>query len=170
MIVEVVGKPCFSSRDFMEHEIVSNSPDETMALGRKIGFYLKGGEVVAFHGPLGSGKTHLIKGIIAGAGAEQPRHVTSPTFVIVSEYSAAERGLDIFHIDAYRLDSAEQLRQIGFDELCYPRSVVLVEWADKVQSILDGFNCIWIKLSHQGPQIRRIHFENLPSHIADAIV
>jgi tRNA threonylcarbamoyladenosine biosynthesis protein TsaE len=154
----------------MEREIISNSPAETMALGEKIGSHLKGGEVIALCGPLGSGKTHLIKGIIAGAGGEQPRHVTSPTFVIVSEYTAAGRDLDIFHVDAYRLSSPEQLRLIGFDELCYPRSAVLIEWADKVQSLLEGINCIWLKLSHQGPQTRLIHLENMPPYIAGAIM
>jgi tRNA threonylcarbamoyladenosine biosynthesis protein TsaE len=154
----------------MEREIVSNSPAETMALGEKIGSHLQGGEVIALCGPLGSGKTHLIKGIIAGAGGEQPRHVTSPTFVIVNEYTAAGHDLDIYHVDAYRLNSPEELCQIGFDELCYPRSAVLIEWADKVQSLLDGINCIWLKLSHQGPQTRHIRLENIPPYIAGAII
>jgi tRNA threonylcarbamoyladenosine biosynthesis protein TsaE len=141
-----------------------------MALGERIGSRLKGGEVVALCGPLGSGKTHLIKGIVAGAGAEEPRHVTSPTFVIVSEYTAAGHGLDIYHVDAYRLSSAEELRQLGFDELCYPRSVVLLEWADKVRSVLDGIDCIRLEISHQGPQTRLIRLENVPPHVAGAIM
>ncbi len=141
-----------------------------MALGKQIGSHLKGGEVIALCGPLGSGKTHLIKGIIAGAGAEQPRHVTSPTFVIVNEYSAAESSLDIYHIDAYRLSSSGQLQMIGFDELCYPRSVVLVEWADKVKEVLDNISCIWITLSHLGEVARLIRLENIPPHIISGII
>jgi len=154
----------------MECEIISNSPAETMALGEKIGSHLKGGEVIALCGPLGSGKTHLIKGIVAGAGAEKPQNVTSPTFVIVNEYTAAGHGLDIYHIDAYRLRSAEQLQMIGFDELCYPRSVVLVEWADKISSALNSIHCIWLKLSHLDKEIRLIRLENIPAYIAGAII
>ena len=70
----------------MDLDIISNSPDETIEVGRKIGSQLKGGEVFAICGQLGAGKTHLIKGLAAGAGAkEAARSVNSPTFVIVNE-------------------------------------------------------------------------------------
>jgi len=81
----------------MHFDAVSNSVDETIEIGRKIGAQLKGGEIIGVSGPLGSGKTHLIKGIAAGAGATDAQNVTSPTFVIVNEYAGR---LDIFHIDA----------------------------------------------------------------------
>jgi tRNA threonylcarbamoyladenosine biosynthesis protein TsaE len=71
----------------MDFKIVSNSPGETIELGRKIGSKLRGGEIIAVCGELGSGKTHLIKGIAAGAGADDSKQVTSPTFVIVNEYT-----------------------------------------------------------------------------------
>ena len=86
----------------MDFDVVSNSPEETIELGRKVGSQLKGGEVIAVCGALGSGKTHLIKGIAEGAGAAESKKVTSPTFVIINEYKGR---LDIYHIDAYRLDS-----------------------------------------------------------------
>jgi len=108
----------------MELKIDSNSPDQTIELGQRLGSQLKGGEVIAVCGPLGSGKTHLIKGIAAGAGAQDSRDVTSPTFVIVNEYSSR---LDIYHIDAYRLDSTAEFEMLGFDDFCYPQSVVLIE-------------------------------------------
>src|SRR5512136_1371056 len=113
----------------MDLTVTSRSPEETIELGRRIGSRLKGGEVFAICGPLGSGKTHLIKGIAAGAGAEDLRSVTSPTFVIVNEYKGR---LDIYHIDAYRLKSLAEFEMLGFDDLCYPQSVVLIEWADKI--------------------------------------
>ncbi|GAJ12911.1 unnamed protein product [marine sediment metagenome] len=100
----------------MDFDIVFNSPEETVEFGRKIGSQLKGGEVVAVCGPLGSGKTYLIKGIAAGAGAKDSgRHVNSPTFVIVNEYSGR---VDIYHIDAYRLNSVAEFEMIGFDDFC----------------------------------------------------
>ena len=143
-------------------DITSNSPDETIELGREIGSQLKGGEVIALVGPLGSGKTHLIKGIAAGAGATDNRQVNSPTFVIVNEYAGR---LDIYHIDAYRLNSVCEFEMIGFDDFCYPQSVVLIEWADKIESALQSLDYIRIELSHTSQTQRSIHIENTPEYI-----
>jgi len=148
----------------MDLDITSESPEQTIELGRKIGSQLKGGEIVAVCGPLGSGKTHLIKGIAAGAGAEDNgRGVNSPTFVIVKEYAGR---LDIYHIDAYRLGSIAEFEMIGFDDFCYPQSVVLIEWADKVESALRAIDYIRIELFHAGETQRNIHVENTPEYIA----
>jgi tRNA threonylcarbamoyladenosine biosynthesis protein TsaE len=142
--------------------ITSNSPEETMALGRRIGAALRGGEVFAICGPLGSGKTHLIKGIAAGAGAEDQAGVTSPTFVLVNEY----RGrFDLYHLDAYRLDSVDDFERLGFDDFCYPESVVLIEWADKVEPALRGMDPIRIDLAHAGTRQRVIRLRNVPEHL-----
>ena len=146
----------------MEFDIISNSPGDTIELGRRIGSQLKGGEVVAVCGPLGSGKTHLIKGIAVGAGAEDSRIVNSPTFVIVNEYSGR---LDIYHIDVYRLNSVSEFEMIGFDDFCHPRSVVLIEWADKIESALRTIDYIRIELIHTGRTARKIHIENTPEYM-----
>jgi tRNA threonylcarbamoyladenosine biosynthesis protein TsaE len=144
-------------------DITTNSAGETVKFGQKIGSQLKGGEVIALYGPLGSGKTHLIKGIVAGLGAEDAANeVTSPTFVLVNEYSGR---LDIYHIDAYRLDSIAQFEQIGFDDYCHPGSVVLIEWADKIEQALAGINYIKIELSHLGQTARTIRITNAPDYI-----
>ncbi|MHC4571565.1 MAG: tRNA (adenosine(37)-N6)-threonylcarbamoyltransferase complex ATPase subunit type 1 TsaE [Planctomycetota bacterium] len=147
----------------MDLDVTSNSPEETIEFGQKIGSQLRGGEVLAICGSLGSGKTHLIKGIAAGAGAEDSRQVTSPTFVIVNEYAGK---LDIYHIDAYRLSSVGEFEMIGFDEYCRPQSVVVIEWADKVELALQGINYIRIELSHAGESKRKIHIENIPEYLA----
>jgi len=146
----------------MSFEIISNSPEETIKLGRRIGSQLKGGEVIGICGLLGSGKTHLIKGIAAGAGAEDSKRVNSPTFVIVKEYSGR---VDIYHIDAYRLSSIAEFEMIGFDEYCRPQSVVLIEWADKIESALKAIDYIRIELFHAGETKRKIHVENAPRYI-----
>jgi tRNA threonylcarbamoyladenosine biosynthesis protein TsaE len=146
----------------MEFNFISNSPQETIEIGRKIGSQLKGGEIIGICGQLGSGKTHLIKGIAAGAGAEDSRKVNSPTFVIVNEYIGR---LDIFHIDAYRLNSVGEFEALGFDDFCYPQSVVLIEWADKVESALRTVKYIRAELTHKGPTQRRIRLENLPDYV-----
>lgn len=140
----------------------TNSPEETIELGRKLGSQLKGGEVLAICGPLGSGKTHLIKGIATGIGAKDSKSVNSPTFVIVNQYLGR---LDIYHIDAYRLDSISDFEMLGFDDFCYPDSVVLIEWADKVEAALGSIDYIRIELEHEGPTNRTIRIKNVPEYI-----
>jgi tRNA threonylcarbamoyladenosine biosynthesis protein TsaE len=146
----------------METHITSYSPEETIALGHAIGSQLKGGEVIAIVGPLGSGKTHLIKGIALGAGAADRKGVNSPTFVIINQYVGR---LDIYHIDAYRLDSVADFEMLGFDDLCYPESVVLIEWADKVETAIKDTNPMRIELAHTAPDTRTICLRNQPPHI-----
>jgi tRNA threonylcarbamoyladenosine biosynthesis protein TsaE len=147
----------------MDFSITTNSLGETIDFGRRFGSQLRGGEVVALCGPLGSGKTHLIKGIVEGLGAEgTANEVISPTFVLVNEY---EGRFDVFHIDAYRLDSIAQFEQIGFDDYCYHGSVVLIEWADKIEKALAGINYIWIELAHIGLSSRAINIKNAPDYV-----
>jgi tRNA threonylcarbamoyladenosine biosynthesis protein TsaE len=146
----------------MKLDIISESPEQTIELGRTIGQQLKGGEIVAVCGALGSGKTHLIKGIAAGAGAQDRRRVTSPTFVIVNEYAGR---FDIYHVDAYRLNSIEEFEMIGFDDFCRPGSVVLIEWADKIEAALQTMDYIRIEITHAGKTKRQIHIENAPVYI-----
>ncbi len=155
----------------MNMDVVSNSPEETIEVGRKVGSQLKGGEVIAVCGILGSGKTHFIKGIAAGAGAVESKKVTSPTFVIINEYKSRpseglDKGqLDIYHIDAYRLESISEFEMLGFDDYCEPGSVVLIEWADKIELALKNIDYIRVELSHAGESKRRIQVENVPDYI-----
>lgn len=154
----------------MELDITSESPEQTIELGRKIGQQLKGGEIIAVCGPLGSGKTHLIKGIAAGTGAQDRKRVTSPTFVIVNEYkgrtsASAVEPLDIYHVDAYRLNSLDEFEMIGFDDFCYPGSVVLIEWADKIEAALQTMDYIRIEINHAGKTKRKIHIKNAPQYM-----
>ncbi|MBN2588908.1 MAG: tRNA (adenosine(37)-N6)-threonylcarbamoyltransferase complex ATPase subunit type 1 TsaE [Sedimentisphaerales bacterium] len=144
------------------YNIVTDSPQETIELGRKIGSMLKGGEVIALTGQLGAGKTHLIKGIAAGAGAEDSDTVNSPTFVIVNEYQGR---LDIYHIDAYRLESIAEFEVLGFDDYCYPNSIVVIEWADKIEAALKTINYIRIELEHSGESTRKININNCPEYL-----
>jgi len=145
-----------------EVTITSNSVEETMALGRRIGGRLKGGEVFAICGPLGSGKTHLIKGIAAGAGAEDRANVTSPTFVIVNQYHGR---FDLYHLDAYRIESLAEFEMLGFDDFCYPQSVVLIEWADKIERALHDIDYVRIDLAHAGERMRTLRLRNLPEYL-----
>ncbi|UCD50467.1 MAG: tRNA (adenosine(37)-N6)-threonylcarbamoyltransferase complex ATPase subunit type 1 TsaE [Phycisphaerales bacterium] len=146
----------------MSKAFTSHSPEETIEFGQTLGRQLRGGEIIAMVGPLGSGKTHLIKGIALGAGAEDRKVVNSPTFVLINQYQGR---LDIYHIDAYRLDSVAEFEMLGFDDLCYPESVVVIEWADKVEAALAETHPIHIELCHAGPRTRTIHIRNTPDHL-----
>ena len=150
-----------SNEENQKFELISNSPEETSQLGETIAAKLTGGEVICFIGPLGSGKTCLIKGISRGLKAFDAEHVNSPTFVLINEYSGPDCAFDIYHIDAYRLNSIAEFEMLGFDDLCYRRSIVLIEWADKVQSALNDIDCIKIELAHITPTQRKIKIKNL---------
>jgi len=146
----------------MDFVITSESPEQTIEIGHRIGQQLKGGEIIAVCGLLGSGKTHLIKGIVAGTGAQDRKRVTSPTFVIVNEYTGR---LDIYHVDAYRLNSIDEFEMIGFDDFCSPHSVVLIEWADKIEAALQTMDYIRIEIAHAGKTKRKIHIKNAPIYM-----
>lgn len=147
----------------MDFSFTSHSPQQTIKFGQQLGSQLKGGEVITLCGPLGSGKTHLIKGIVRGLDAEgAANEVTSPTFVLVNEYTGR---LDVFHIDAYRINSIPEFEQIGFDDYCYPGSVVLIEWADKIIKALSGVKYIKIELEHLDSDHRTIRITNAPDYI-----
>ena len=138
--------------------ITSNSVEETINLGKQIGQQLNGGEVFALIGNLGAGKTHMIKGIATGLNID-PSEVNSPTFTLINEY---EGRLPLHHIDAYRFDNPSQLEALGFDELCYPPNIVIVEWANIVTDLINDFNPIEITIEHTGETTRNITIKNLP--------
>ena len=143
-------------------QLTTDSPEQTIALGRFLGEHLRGGEVLAIDGALGTGKTHLIKGIAAGVGTEQMDQVNSPTFVLVNEYQGR---LDLYHIDAYRLDRPEDFESLGFDDFLYPGAAVLIEWADKVKVALQDVDTIDLHLSHVSDTKRSIAIDNAPEHL-----
>ena len=149
--------------------LTSDSPERTIEIGRSLGGALQGGEVIYLIGPLGSGKTHLIQGIARGAGVEETTAVISPTFVLVNEYFAPTLGLELYHIDAYRLNSPAEFEQLGFDDLCRPDAVVLIEWADRVLSVLQNVPAIRVELSHEGPTQRMLVVKNISPAIRAAL-
>lgn len=113
--------------------IVTVGQDETEALGRRLAAELTGGTVVALLGDLGAGKTVLSRGIARGLGITEP--VTSPTFAIVQEYEASP--IRLYHMDMYRLQGARDAVAFGVDDfLDDPEAVTVIEWAERVESIL----------------------------------
>jgi tRNA threonylcarbamoyladenosine biosynthesis protein TsaE len=139
-------------------KIISKSEKETQDLGFGLAQKLKGGEVIALSGNLGTGKTILAKGLARGLGVK--KIVTSPTFVLMKVYRI-ERGrpeLENFvHVDAYRLKSEKDLKEIGvLDWLGHKNSVVAIEWAEKVRKILPK-NAIIIRIK-AGKKENERHF------------
>lgn len=125
-------------------------------MGKRLGESLIGGIAVALIGPLGAGKTHLVKGIAQGNGESDARRVTSPTFTLIQEYSGR---LTIFHIDAYRLRGPTELLALGFDELLRSDTVVIVEWADRVRSALPS-ELLTIEIQPDDATVRTFHFQS----------
>ena len=116
-----------------------SSEEETIAHGREIGAKLVAGETLALVGDLGAGKTHFTKGIVAGLGCGDD--VTSPTFTLVHEYKSGR--LPVFHFDFYRLDSADELLNMGWDDYLDANGVAVVEWADKFPELLPDDTQWW---------------------------
>lgn len=113
--------------------------------GKKMGARLKSGDVVALIGDLGAGKTHLTQGIALSKGYEG--EVTSPTFALVNEYLAGDGGeVDVFHFDVYRLEHAEEMLEIGWEDYLERDGVVVIEWADKFPELVPaGAWCVGIE-------------------------
>ena len=114
--------------------IRTKSEDETKRLGEAIGHSLVPGDIVALTGDLGSGKTCLTKGLAKSLGVSDRYEITSPTFTIVNEYPA--RGMNLWHVDAYRLESAGDILDAGFEDFLGGRGVVVIEWAEKIMAVL----------------------------------
>lgn len=112
-------------------EIRLKGLEETKEFGIKIGNILKGGDIVCLNGELGAGKTTLTKSIGLGLGVTD--YITSPTFTLINEYSGR---LPVYHFDVYRLENADELYDLGFDEYFYGKGVCIIEWADKIEKLL----------------------------------
>jgi tRNA threonylcarbamoyladenosine biosynthesis protein TsaE len=136
--------------------MITHSSEETVALGRELARQLQPPCVVLLEGALGSGKTTLVKGIVAGLGAADEGDVTSPSFTLVHEYGGERR---VYHVDLYRIEAAEELSTLGLDDLIGQQSVVLIEWGEKLNLVGPA---VRIKLEHLGDEARRIIVETSP--------
>jgi len=112
---------------------ITKTREATIKLGEKLARTLKGGQIVALIGELGSGKTTLTKGIAKGLGVKNSRYVNSPSFVIIKEYRGKK---PLYHFDIFRLDSVKDLDTIGYEEYFYGNGICVVEWADKIKKLL----------------------------------
>lgn len=112
--------------------IETRSPEETFALGKKIGEMARPGEIYTLTGDLGVGKTVFTQGVAAGLGITEP--VSSPTFTIVQEYDSGR--LPFYHFDVYRIGDIEEMDEIGYDDYFFGQGICLIEWANLIEEIL----------------------------------
>ena len=109
-----------------------NSLEETTKLGFLIGKLVHSGDILCLTGDLGTGKTHITKGI--AKGLEIDDHITSPTFTIVNEYDSGRLKLN--HFDVYRVSDPDEIYAIGFDDYIFSEAVSIIEWANYIEDIL----------------------------------
>ena len=130
----------------MKKKTITNSPQETIDFAKGLASSLKPGTVLCLEGNLGSGKTTFIKGLAEGLGLKRPEQVKSPTFVLMHIYKAR---MPLYHFDCYRLDSREELENIGFvDFMNDPQAISCIEWAEKAGDLIPS-------------DARHIHFDIL---------
>ena len=114
----------------------SHSTEQTIALGAELGKRLRRGDIVALHGPLGAGKTTLVKGIARSLLIEDP--VTSPSFTIIAEYDGFLEGAPIvlYHVDLYRIGHPQEIEDLGIEEILNGSGICVIEWAEKAAAFL----------------------------------
>ena len=145
-----------SKRELLR-EIITHSPDETIAFGRTMTELLTPPKLVLLRGDLGAGKTTLVKGIAAAFEAAAEEDVTSPTFTLVHEYRGPRANL--YHVDLYRIDTPRELETLGLDDLRSDNSILLIEWGEKFAR-LQRDRDVEIALERQSENERRIRVRN----------
>ena len=141
-----------STTSILPWKLVSTSHQHTDRLGQVIGRVLRGGETIALYGPLGAGKTALVRGIAQGLGAS-PTAISSPTFVVIHEYYQGR--LPLAHVDLYRIRTPRELESTGLIEYFSGQTVTAIEWADKGLAALPQ-DRIEIMLNHRAARSRTI--------------
>ena len=134
-------------------EFITNSPAETERIGAFLAEKLQPGTVIAYRGDLGAGKTAFTRGIAKGLGCRDC--VTSPTYTIVNEYLSGR--MPLFHVDMYRLASADDLWDIGWEDYLDRGGVCAVEWSENVEEALERF--VLVNIEKIGDESRRITIE-----------
>lgn len=129
---------------------VTHTPEETIRIGKELGESVRENTVIALSGDLGAGKTTLVKGIALGLGIAE--EITSPTFIIICEYSGR---LPLYHIDLYRISGEDEFLDLGAEEMFYQGGVTVIEWSERILGILPP-ECIRITIAYNSDPSKRI--------------
>jgi tRNA threonylcarbamoyladenosine biosynthesis protein TsaE len=145
-------------------DFLSESPDQTRGLGKRLGALLQPGDVICLQGELAAGKTTFVQGVAQGWGSLDA--VSSPTFILVNVYRRPD-GEQLFHFDTYRLDSAPEAEELDIDAMLLQGALV-IEWPERMQSVLPAEQ-LWIKLEHVDEAHRKLHFEPRGARAAELL-
>lgn len=134
----------------------------TQQVGAALGHLLQPGDVLTLSGELGAGKTTFVTGLAAGWGAQEA--VSSPTFVLVNEYRRPD-GQALWHLDCYRLNTAQEALALGFDDLLEAHGVMVIEWPERIAAVLPTEH-LALSLSWISPTARQLKFQAMGARAA----
>lgn len=135
--------------------VITHSPEETINTAEKLGRLLKAGDMIAYKGGLGAGKTTFTRGVAIGLGLGD--NVTSPTFALVNEYRGSD--INLYHFDMYRIENGDDLESTGFYDYPFEENVAAVEWSENIDEFLPK-NTIYITLNTLSESEREIIIED----------
>ena len=135
-------------------EILSTSSSDTRRLGARLGELARAGDLFCLEGDLGAGKTCFVQGLGAGLGIRDAIH--SPTFILPNEHRGGQ--LPLYHLDVYRVRSAEEAIGFGLEDYLSGDGVLVIEWAEKIRAALPAER-LWISFAHRGEEARAISFD-----------
>lgn len=134
-------------------EVKSNNPEQTRGLGARLGGALQTGDMICLQGELGAGKTTFVQGIAQGWGSVDS--VSSPTFILVNAYRRGDGG-QIFHMDAYRLDSTGEAEELDLDSML-AEGALIIEWPERMQGLISNER-LWVEFTQSGEEEREMKF------------
>jgi len=135
-------------------DFFSRSPEQTRRVGSRLGGALQAGDVICLQGELGAGKTTFVQGIAQGWGSLDS--VSSPTFILVNMYRRADRS-QLFHMDAYRLESTPEAEQLDLDSML-AQGALLIEWPERMDGLIPAER-LWVNLEHIDQEEREMKFK-----------
>jgi tRNA threonylcarbamoyladenosine biosynthesis protein TsaE len=136
-------------------DFFSRSPEQTRRVGMRLGRALQPGDVICLQGDLGAGKTTFAQGVAQGWGSLD--EVSSPTFILVNLYRRAD-GAQLFHMDAYRLESAAEADELDLEAML-EQGPLLIEWPERIQSLMPQ-DRIWVQLEYLAEEQRQMRFKS----------
>jgi tRNA threonylcarbamoyladenosine biosynthesis protein TsaE len=145
-------------------DLFSRSPEQTRRIGMRLGKALQAGDVICLQGDLGAGKTTFVQGVALGWGSRDS--VSSPTFILVNVYRRDDEA-QLFHMDAYRLDSALEAEELDLEAML-AQGALLIEWPERIRELIPGEH-LWIDFEHVEEEEREMKFRATGTRYDDLV-